>query len=104
MKILLRVDGIYKSYPGFSLENVTFSLNRGRIMGLIGKNGAGKSTTLKSILNMVQPQRGNVTMFEKDFYQNEKGVWESKPKFWFAKMNAIFGYMWDKIVEFFSWN
>lgn len=38
------------------------------------------------------------------FYQNEKGVWESKPKFWFAKMNAIFGYMWDKIVEFFSWN
>lgn len=38
------------------------------------------------------------------FYQNEKGGWESTPSFWFCKMNAIFGYMWDKIVEFFSWN
>lgn len=72
METVLRVDGLYKSYPGFSLENVTFSLNSGRIMGLIGKNGAGKSTTLKSILNMVHPQRGSVTMFEKDFYQSEK--------------------------------
>ena len=72
METVLRVDGLYKSYPGFSLENVTFSLNSGRIMGLIGKNGAGKSTTLKSILNMVHPQRGSVTMFQKDFYQSEK--------------------------------
>lgn len=72
METVLRVDGLYKSYPGFSLENVTFSLNSGRIMGLIGKNGAGKSTTLKSILNMVRLQRGSVTMFEKNFHQNEK--------------------------------
>ena len=47
MKELLSVQGISKQYPGFRLENVSFSLQPGRIMGLIGKNGAGKSTTLK---------------------------------------------------------
>ena len=59
-------------YPGFTLENVSFSLAPNRIMGLIGKNGAGKSTTLKAILNMVSPESGSVTMFQKNFYQYEK--------------------------------
>lgn len=38
------------------------------------------------------------------FVQNENGAWESTGEFWFVKMRAIFGYIFDKIVEFFSWN
>ena len=72
MTELLRVDHLNKHYPGFALQDVSFSVKPGRIMGLIGKNGAGKSTTLKSILNMVQPQSGIVNILGKDFYQNEK--------------------------------
>lgn len=72
MTELLRVDHLNKHYPGFALQDVSFSVKPGRIMGLIGKNGAGKSTTLKSILNMVQPQSGIVSILGKDFYQNEK--------------------------------
>lgn len=72
MTELLRVDHLNKQYPGFALQDVSFSVKTGRIMGLIGKNGAGKSTTLKSILNMVQPQSGVVSILGKDFYQNEK--------------------------------
>lgn len=72
MEPLLSVQNITKHYPGFALENVSFSLGPKRIMGLIGKSGAGKSTTLKSILNMVSPESGKVTMFQKDFYQYEK--------------------------------
>lgn len=72
MDTVLKVEELGKCYPGFALENVTFSLQRNRIMGLIGKNGAGKSTTLKCILNMVHPEKGSVTMFGKDFFQNEK--------------------------------
>ena len=53
MEAVLSVQSINKHYPGFALENVSFSLAPNRIMGLIGKNGAGKSTTLKAILNMV---------------------------------------------------
>ena len=72
MEAVLRVQGITKHYPGFALENVSFSLAPNRIMGLIGKNGAGKSTALKAILNLVSPESGRVTLFGSDFYQHEK--------------------------------
>lgn len=72
METVLDVKNIEKNYPGFTLENVSFSLKSKRIMGLIGKNGAGKSTTLKAILNMASPEKGSVTMFQKDFYRYEK--------------------------------
>lgn len=72
MDALLKIERLCKRYPGFALEDVSFSLAAGRIMGLIGKNGAGKSTTLKATLNLVRPQSGSVTMFGQDFYRHEK--------------------------------
>ena len=58
----LRIEGLTKRYPGFTLQEISFSLERGRIMGLIGKNGAGKTTILKSILNLVSPDGGRVEL------------------------------------------
>lgn len=55
---MLAVRGLTKRYPAFVLEDVSFTLRPGRIMGLIGKNGAGKSTTLKAILRLVAPDAG----------------------------------------------
>ena len=72
MEPLLKIEGLSKRYPGFCLDGVSFSLAPGRIMGLIGKNGAGKSTTLKAMLNMVSPQSGRVTTFGRDFYRHEE--------------------------------
>lgn len=69
---ILAVQGLKKKYESFTLDDVSFSLQPGRIMGLIGKNGAGKTTTLKSILNLVRADRGRVEMFGRDFYQNEQ--------------------------------
>lgn len=68
---LLEVEGLTKRYPSFTLDHVSFSLEPGRIMGLIGKNGAGKSTTLKAMLHMVCPDGGTIRMFGRDFRQNE---------------------------------
>lgn len=69
---VLAVEGLTKRYPNFVLENITFSIPKGRIMGLIGKNGAGKSTTLKAMLNLVRPDEGSIQMFGKDFKENEE--------------------------------
>lgn len=64
---MLRVQNLYKTYPSFALKDVSFSLESGRIMGLIGKNGAGKSTTLKAMLGMVSPDSGKVEMLGEIF-------------------------------------
>lgn len=72
MTPILSVKNLSKTYPGFTLVHVSFDLQPGRIMGLIGKNGAGKSTTLKSLLHIVRPDEGSVTVFGRDFYQNER--------------------------------
>lgn len=67
----LKVQNITKTYESFKLDNVSFSLDEGKITGFIGRNGAGKSTTLKSILNFVHPDCGNVEFFGLPFAENE---------------------------------
>ncbi|HML68643.1 MAG TPA: ABC transporter ATP-binding protein [Clostridia bacterium] len=54
----IELDGITKRYDGFLLDNVSFSLPRGAILGLVGENGAGKSTTIKLIMNAIRRDSG----------------------------------------------
>ena len=68
---ILEVEGLCKTYPAFRLRDVSFAVEPGAIMGFIGRNGAGKSTTIKAMLNLVHPDGGRVTMFGRDFYADE---------------------------------
>ena len=68
----LEVRGLCKRYPAFTLKDVSFDVPQGAIMGFIGRNGAGKSTTLKSILGMVHPDSGEVRFFGQDVGQHER--------------------------------
>lgn len=63
---ILEVAGLTKRYPGFALEDASFSLHAGEIMGFVGRNGAGKTTTLKALLNFVHPDAGEVRFFGMD--------------------------------------
>lgn len=60
------VKGLTKSYSDFKLDALTFALPSGCIMGLVGENGAGKSTTIKLILNMVRKEAGSITVLGKE--------------------------------------
>ena len=51
---ILEVRNLVKDYGDFSLKQLNFDVPRGSIVGLIGENGAGKSTTINCILNEVQ--------------------------------------------------
>ena len=70
----LQVEGLTKHYPGFTLRDVSFSLEPGYIMGFIGRNGAGKTTTVKSILNIIHRDAGYVSVFGQDALEQEKAV------------------------------
>ena len=56
----LEIKNLTKHYPGFTLSDVSITLPSGCIMGLVGENGAGKSTTIKLILNMLRRDGGSV--------------------------------------------
>lgn len=62
----LEIKNLTKSYPGFTLDNLNLTLPSGCILGLVGENGAGKSTTIKLILDMIRKDSGTVTVLGKD--------------------------------------
>lgn len=95
---ILKVDGLCKKYPEFSLRDVSFEMQKGTIMGFIGRNGAGKSTTLKSILNIVHPSGGTVRYFGLDMRENET---EIKQRIGFAG-GAVDYYKKKKIADIIS--
>ncbi|MEG0036160.1 MAG: ATP-binding cassette domain-containing protein, partial [Oscillospiraceae bacterium] len=64
---VLTVNNLTKNYPSFKLDTVSFSLEEGKITGFIGRNGAGKSTTLNSLFNFVHPDGGEISFFGLDF-------------------------------------
>lgn len=67
----LVVKKLTKKYDSFTLDNVSFSLKEKTITGFIGRNGAGKSTTLNSLFNFVHPDSGEISFFDKSFKENE---------------------------------
>lgn len=62
---MLNIDHVVKNYGDFRLD-VTMEVRPGCITGLVGRNGAGKSTTFKSILDLVCPDGGSVKVFGTD--------------------------------------
>lgn len=62
----LKLTNITKKYDDFILDNVSFNVPKGNIVGLIGENGAGKSTTLNSILDIIERDSGDVFILDSE--------------------------------------
>jgi len=74
MTAILELKDVSKSYSGFSLERVSFSLEPGYIMGFIGPNGAGKTTTIKLIMNLIRLDAGEIKVFGLDSRRYEQEI------------------------------
>ena len=81
----LEIKGLSKEYKDFRLDNVSFEVPSGSIVGLIGENGSGKTTIIKLILNMIKKNGGEVTVLGKNKgisdIKNEIGVVMDEPGF-----------------------
>ena len=62
----IQCRGLTKAYQDFTLDNITFDLPAGTILGLVGENGAGKSTTLKLLMDAIPRNGGQVTILGTD--------------------------------------
>ncbi|WP_426350652.1 ABC transporter ATP-binding protein [Alloiococcus sp. CFN-8] len=76
MKNILEINNLSKDYGEFKLKDINLNLPKGSIMGLIGENGAGKSTTIKLILNLIKRKSGDIKIFGLDNIRNEKEIKE----------------------------
>ena len=76
MDVILQVDNLTKQYSDFKLDNVSFSIPKGTIMGLIGENGAGKSTTINAILDLIKKDGGTATFWGQELTENTKQLKE----------------------------
>jgi len=68
---ILEVKKINKKFSNFHLNDISFNLPKGYIMGFVGPNGSGKTTTISLILNMLKKDSGEILLFGKDHIVNE---------------------------------
>lgn len=72
MENILEVKKLNKTYKDFKLEDINLNVPIGCIMGIIGENGAGKTTIIKSILNVINTDSGQINIFGMDMNKHEK--------------------------------
>ena len=76
MNNVLEINNITKDFKKFKIDNISFNLPKGYIMGFIGANGAGKTSTIKLILNMIRKDSGTIKVFGLDNVDNEASIKE----------------------------
>lgn len=76
MENAIVVKGLSKEYKDFKLDHISLDIPNGSIVGLIGENGAGKSTFIQAILGLIQSDYENISIFGKDLKMNGRSIRE----------------------------
>ena len=77
MDSVIELSNVTKAFNGFAVKNLSFQVKKGFVTGFVGANGAGKSTTIKLIMNLLQPDSGEVKVFGLDYKTHEKQIKEN---------------------------
>ncbi|MCG7437630.1 ABC transporter ATP-binding protein [Lysinibacillus fusiformis] len=76
MENVIELQHIQKSFNGFQIKDFSIHVKKGFVTGFIGGNGAGKSTTIKMIMNLLQQDSGTISIFGKSYKKHEKEIKE----------------------------
>ncbi len=75
MAAIVQVEGLTRKYGSFTaVNNLSFSVEEGDVYGFLGQNGAGKSTTIRMLLTLVQPTAGSMRLFGLDLRQHRAEI------------------------------
>lgn len=74
MEDVVVLDQVSKSYAGFQLDRLSFTIKKGFLHGFIGRNGAGKTTTIKLMMNLAKPDSGSIRIFGLDNRMREREI------------------------------
>ena len=87
MENVIELEQVNKKFAAFDLKDFSISVKKGFVTGFIGGNGVGKSTTIKLIMNLLQPDSGEIKLFGLDYRKHEK---EIKQRIGFVYDDAVF--------------
>jgi len=74
MEPILELDHVTKYFSGFTLNDISLTLDPGYIHGFIGPNGSGKTTTIRLIMNLIPPETGTIRLFGQTMQADEKAM------------------------------
>lgn len=75
MAAIVQVEGLTRKYDSFTaVSNLSFTVEEGDVYGFLGQNGAGKSTTIRMLLTLVQPTAGSIRLFGLDLQQHRSAI------------------------------
>ena len=75
MSVIIEVSNLSKHYKDIkAVDDISFSVNQGEIYGFLGQNGAGKSTTIRMLLTLVEPTRGSIRIFGNNLLTHRKEI------------------------------
>lgn len=75
MPAIIEVNNLSKHYKDIkAVDDISFSVNQGEIYGFLGQNGAGKSTTIRMLLTLIEPTRGSIHVFGNNLFTHRKKI------------------------------
>ncbi len=75
MKPIIEVSQLCKNFKHFTaVNNLNFTVYKGDVFGFLGENGAGKSTTIRMLLTLIEPTSGNINLFGENLQKNRKEI------------------------------
>jgi len=75
MPVIIQVDNLSKEYKELkAVDNLSFTVHQGDVYGFLGQNGAGKSTTIRMLLTLVEPSAGHIELFGLDLQKHRKEI------------------------------
>ena len=74
MENVIKIHGVSKEFKAFSLDSINLQIKQGYTTGFIGANGSGKTTMIKLIMNLLQPDKGEINVFGLDYASHEKEI------------------------------
>jgi len=102
MSFIINIENFSKSYGEINaVNNISLGINKGEMFGLVGPDGAGKTTTIRTLCGLIKPDKGNISLLDYDISKNKKNIQDNigylSQKFSLYEDLSI-----DENIEFFA--